>query len=229
MITLFKGVGAVVRYYALLKFFCSSKDDQGMRIEKEYFDQVSTSIQNMEDLMKTCVTKSDLSDFCSLSQVESLIEERLSSQPASTASEQPPRRKESRTKLLQDALSRIMKLEEGSIFLNEEFERMKFALSTKADNEDQEKIAQLETQVAELKQDMIMMQPVARDVNEMKEQIKNMSETADTLKYISDQIAKEQSETTSNISKIGKELETLTDTVHTKMGKSSFKEALNIC
>ena len=167
-----------------------------------------------------CATKQDIGYLCTISTVEALIEERFGSQPVPKASEeQPPRRKESRSKMLHEAISRIMKLEEGAIFLNDEFVKLKSLLDSKADKRDEEAISNINAEIKRLNDEVLKQQSIGKDLKSLQASVNKITEESESLRYITDQAVKEHNESYKNISKIERELIELTDTVHTKMGK----------
>ncbi len=173
--------------------------------------------------------KDDIREFCSTSVVEAMIEEKIAAQPPSSKSvgnvanaEQPPKRRESRTKLFQEMINRIVQLEETGSVLNEELENIKSALDLKSDKQDQDFIDQLRNEIALLAKEIEKLQVGEKEVDAIKQRLDDISEESNNVKISSEYNSKEQGSIIKNVAQVEKQLESLTDTVFTKLGKSYF-------
>lgn len=186
---------------------------------------LKNSIKQLEDRMKMFATKDELQELCSSSAVESMIEDRISTRPSvpKKSAEQLPKRKESRSKMLHEAISRIMQLEEGTIFLNEELQKLGGMLQAKADKTDEVVIAEINNEIKRINEEILRQQSFGKNVDSMKVKMEKITEESENLRYITDQTVKDQNDSMKNLHKMKNELEQLTDVVNTKMGESHKK------
>ncbi len=112
-----------------------------------------------------------------------------------------------------------MALEEAGIFVNEELERIKAALSAKADSQNEDFMDKITREIQLLSKEIEKLQISESDVNNFKGKLEMFEEESKSLKTSTDYNAKEQGTIMKNVFKIEQNLDALTDTVHLKLGE----------
>ena len=218
-------------------------DSEGMLVSKcvdELSRTLTSSIKQLEDRINVCATKKELEDFCSSPTVASIIEDRIKSAPlqkgnegdkgdventedgGNTAIEEKPiTRRESRTKLLHMAMSRIGKVEELVSMLTEELQKVESLLDLKSDKINEDVIAKLNTKIKQLTGDIMKQQPSNEEFSGMKNHIEKINSESKALKFKTEQSFKEQTEVCKKVHKLEIELGHLTEYVYKRFGKSS--------
>lgn len=130
----------------------------------------------------------------------------------------PPKRKESRIKILQDVLIRIMKLEEDYKFMKEDLESGKKSVSSKTPTSD---LDLMNKQIDRLGKEMLTLQTTFSVIDFMQEDLSRVCIQSDSLKKATDQVSQDQEEINISITKIEKEMKSLTDRFNSRMGKTT--------
>ena len=174
--------------------------------------------------------KQEIEHFFSASTIETTndeeqkAEEPPSSPVSAKSSEErpqqpPPKGKDSRIKILQDVLIRIIKLEEDYKFMKEDLENARQSPSSKTPTSDTEL---MNKQIERLSKEMLTLQTTFSVIDFMQEDLARVCIESDTLKKTTNQVSQEQEEINISINKIEKELKSLTDRFNSRMGKISI-------
>ena len=189
----------------------------------EVKDALATSIKQLEDRINECATKEDIQDLCSPLAVETMIEDRIASQIfARPEGEQPIIRKSSRTKMLNEAMSKIKRLEELVQLLTEELRNLESLLDSKAAETNEDVISKIHREINGLNDEVKKQQIASKDLNIMQANLEKINEESKSLRRITSQTAREQAENCKCIEKIKENIEHLTDALQNNTGTGKF-------
>ena len=185
----------------------------------------------MENRINTCATKEQIEGLCSPSNVGLMIQERMGSTPGPGdhgTDGQLLSGDGSRSMTPQEAMSRIMKFEKETEFLNEELKKLSSLLASKADRTDEEDFSRLKEEFARLSDELLKLKAAGEDVNNMRSKLEKMNQEMENLRYITDQAINDQTELSQNVNRVERALNNLTDVVYTKIGEWLKADNLNL-
>eukprot|EP00794_Sanderia_malayensis_P003329 gene3329-3816_t len=197
-------------------------DGNAMNALNEKLIKLSSVLQDHESLIAKAATKKEIKEFCSAATVEAIVDDKLAANPvsskSSTCAGQPPKRRESRTKLFQEMINRIVQLEETGEFLNAELGSIRAEVSLKSDKKDEDFVDKLGNEIELLAKEIEKLQVGEKEVHDMKKRLDRLSEECENARVASESIAKDQGTLIKNVNNMEKQLESLSDTVFTKLG-----------
>ena len=149
-----------------------------------------------------------------------MIEDRIASQVfARPDGEQPITRKSSRTKMLNEAMSKIKRLEQLVQFLTEELRNLERLLDSKAAEKNEDVISKIHKEINGLNDEVKKQQLASKDLTSMQANLEKINEESKTLRRITSQTAREQAENCKCIEKLKENIEHITDALQNNAGK----------